>query len=468
MCSGGTFMLGRVFINMEKKWNAIMAVFCILLTACTNSDNTDTNQIIAETSETESVNSEISNSQTAHDVESESSAHKVYPANGSVKKLLSEFAVESRHLSESGRDNAAKFIVNKLQSSGWNVTQKKFPVYRYKNIFSEPYNISENGEPVGTGNNIIAELPNFDRNKPTLILSAHYDTTKDNVGIIDNGSGTAFLLSSGEWLSDFDRDFNLRLIFFDVEESRMYGSKYYLEQLTDEERSKIIADINFDVIGGNHLSVGTVNGFENALSIYLERLAKVESDLSDKGSSSDSDPFMHWQIPAVTYIDLSLPVDPCENSSYIDHVSDESFETLASQLADIINGFDIDEFTAMKNSQIKTDYNGKNIDNIYKAMANISIKGFKTDKLYTAVYENGISSCFCCDYASEDGRSFTIQSLSEVGNEDFSPLTGIPSFEDCINQATNGELLVDKYVQYSIIGNLSNDELMDVWSQMRQ
>ena len=461
-------MLERVFINMKKKWNAIMAVFCILLTACTNSDNTDTNQIIAETSETESVNSEISNSQTAHDVESESSAHKVYPANGSVKKLLSEFAVESRHLSESGRDNAAKFIVNKLQSSGWNVTQEKFPVYRYKDIFSEPYNISENGDPVGTGNNIIADLPNFDRNKPTLILSAHYDTTKDNVGIIDNGSGTAFLLSSGEWLSDFDRDFNIRLIFFDVEESRMYGSKYYLEQLTDEERSKIIADINFDVIGGNHLSVGTVNGFENALSIYLERLAKVESDLSDKGSSSDSDPFMHWQIPAVTYIDLSLPIDPCENSSYIDHVSDESFETLASQLADIINGFDIDEFTAMKHSQIKTDYNGKNIDNIYKAMANISIKGFRTAKLYTAVYENGISSCFCCDYASEDGRSFTIRSLSEVGNEDFSPLTGIPSFEDCINQATNGELLVDKYVQYSIIGNLSNDELMDVWSQMRQ
>lgn len=453
---------------MEKKWNAIMAVFCILLTACTNSDNTDTNQIIAETSETESVNSEISNSQTAHDVESESSAHKVYPANGSVKKLLSEFAVESRHLSESGRDNAAKFIVNKLQSRGWNVTQEEFPVYRYKDIFSEPYNISENGDSVGTGNNIIAELPNFDRNKPTLILSAHYDTTKDNVGIIDNGSGTAFLLSSGEWLSDFDRDFNLRLVFFDVEESRMYGSKYYLEQLSDEERSKIIADINFDVIGGNHLSVGTVNGFENALSIYLERLAKVESDLSDKGSSSDSDPFMHWQIPAVTYIDLSLPIDPCENSSYIDHVSDESFETLASQLADIINGFDIDEFTAMKHSQIKTDYNGKNIDNIYKAMANISIKGFRTAKLYTAVYENGISSCFCCDYASEDGRSFTIRSLSEVGNEDFSPLTGIPSFEDCINQATNGELLVDKYVQYSIIGNLSNDELMDVWSQMRQ
>ena len=198
-----------------------------------------------------------------------------------------------------------------------------------------------------------------------------------------------------------ERQIRRRIRMSENNSIRMYGSKYYLEQLSDEERSKIIADINFDVIGGNHLSVGTVNGFENALSIYLERLAKVESDLSDKGSSSDSDPFMHWQIPAVTYIDLSLPIDPCENSSYIDHVSDESFETLASQLANIINGFDIDEFIAMKNSQIKTDYNGKNIDNIYKAMANISIKGFRTAKLYTAVYENGISSCFCCDYASE-------------------------------------------------------------------
>lgn len=57
-----------------------MAVFCILLTACTNSDNTDTNQIIAETIKTESVNSEIPSNQTAHDIESESSAHKVYAA----------------------------------------------------------------------------------------------------------------------------------------------------------------------------------------------------------------------------------------------------------------------------------------------------------------------------------------------------------------------------------------------------
>ena len=100
-------------------------------------------------------------------------------------------------------------------------------------------------------------------------------------------------------------------------------------------------------------------------------------------------------------------------------------------------------------------------------MASLSVKAFRLTKSYTVVYENGISSCYCCDYISEDGRSFSIQSLSEVGNEDFAPLNGIPYFEDCIDEASDEELLVDKYIQYKIVGELSDNELMDVWSQVR-
>lgn len=247
----------------------------------------------------------------------------------------------------------------------------------------------------------------------------------------------------------------------------MYGSKYYLENLSLEEHSGIIADINFDMLGGNHLSIGTVNGFESALSIYLEQLTGYEYELSDKGSSSDSDPFMYWQIPAVTFIDSDLPADPCEDVSYLDYVSDESFDSLALQLADIINGFDIAEFAAAKSSQIVTEYNEKDPGERYRKMASLSVKAFRLTKSYTVVYENGISSCYCCDYISEDGRSFSIQSLSEVGNEDFAPLNGIPYFEDCIDEASDEELLVDKYIQYKIVGELSDNELMDVWSQMR-
>ena len=139
----------------------------------------------------------------------------------------------------------------------------------------------------------------------------------------------------------------------------------------------------------------------------------------------------------------------------------------ALQLADIINGFDIAEFAAAKSSQIVTEYNEKDPGERYRKMASLSVKAFRLTKSYTVVYENGISSCYCCDYISEDGRSFSIQSLSEVGNEDFAPLNGIPYFEDCIDEASDEELLVDKYIQYKIVGELSDNELMDVWSQMR-
>ena len=452
---------------MKKLLNAVTISFCILLTACTHSDNTAANPAVTEMSETHGNSAEVISSQAVQTTESDLQHSKVNAECGEVKRLLSDFAVESRRVGEAGRDNATKFISDKLKSDGWYVTQQEFPVFRYKDVFSEPYNIGENGEPVGTGINIIAELPDFDSSKPTLILSAHYDTTKENIGIIDNGSGTAFLLSAGKWISKFNGEYNLRLIFFDVEESRMYGSKYYLENLSLEEHSGIIADINFDMLGGNHLSIGTVNGFESALSIYLEQLTGYEYELSDKGSSSDSDPFMYWQIPALTFIDSDLPADPCEDVSYLDYVSDESFDSLALQLADIINGFDIAEFCCKKQS----DCNGISMKKIReKDIVKWQVCRSKRSDLQSRIlsfYENGISSCYCCDYISEDGRSFSIQSLSEVGNEDIAPLNGIPYFEDCIDEASDEELLVDKYIQYKIVGELSDNELMDVWSQMR-
>ena len=129
-------------------------------------------------SETHGNSAEVISSQAVQTTESDLQHSKVNAECREVKRLLSDFAVELRRVGEAGRDNATKFISDKLKSDGWYVTQQEFPVFRYKDVFSEPYNIGENGEPVGTGINIIAELPDFDSSKPTLILSAHYDTTK--------------------------------------------------------------------------------------------------------------------------------------------------------------------------------------------------------------------------------------------------------------------------------------------------
>ena len=94
-----------------------------------------------------------------------------------VVNHLSEFAVEPRRLNEAGAKRAADSMSDKLENYGWIVSKEEFPVYRYTDVISEPYNLGGDSEIMGTGVNVIADMPRYDENKRTLILSAHYDTT---------------------------------------------------------------------------------------------------------------------------------------------------------------------------------------------------------------------------------------------------------------------------------------------------
>ncbi len=390
-----------------------------------------------------------------------------------VVKLLSKFACEPRRLGEDGERNAAKFIINKLTVCGWQAREEKFPVYRYKDVISEPYTLKTDGaEFMGNGINVVAELPNYDNEKGTIILSAHYDTTKDNIGIIDNGSGTTFLLTAAEMLSKAELDFNIRLVFFDMEEYSMYGSKYYLANMTDKQRGSIIANINFDMLGGNpeSLKIATSNGLESALEIYLNDICGNKYDLSAKGMHSDSNGFMHWQIPAVTFIDESLPLDLIESEEHINFLSNKAFNNILSDLTLIINNFDVKEFEKIKYIGIETEYNDKSVNafsDVYRKMTSLNISDFKLNRCYSKVYYNGISAYLCCEYICGDGRKFVVKTISEIKEDDsFNALDGIPTFEDCKAAAGNGEILVDEMLNYKIIGELSDDELKAIWNYL--
>ncbi len=389
--------------------------------------------------------------------------------------LLSEFAVEPRRLNEVGAERARDFITDRLSAYGWSVFEKEFPVYQYKDIISEPYSLrGDNSERRGNGVNIVAELPNYDEEKSTIILSAHYDTAKDNIGIIDNGSGTVLLLSAAELLSNVELNFNLRLVFFDMEEYSMYGSKYYLENMTEEERNSIVANINFDMIGGSSdsLAISTSNGIESALSIYFNELLNNKYNLSAKGMCSDSNAFMHWQIPAVTFIDESLPLEPVENKEHIDLLSDNAFNDILSDIVLIINSFDEKKFEELKNGSIETEHNDvhnfSSLTGIYDKMTLLNVPGFELNRCYSRLYDNGISSCLCCEYLSNDGRMFIIETLSEITTDTkVNVLSGIPSFEDCKAAASGDTILIDKMLNYKIKGDLSDEELRIIWAYLR-
>ena len=88
---------------MKKLLNAVTIIFCIFLTACTHSDNTAANPAVTEMSETHGNSAEVISSQAVQTTESDLQHSKVNAECGEVKRLLSDFAVETRRVGEAGR-----------------------------------------------------------------------------------------------------------------------------------------------------------------------------------------------------------------------------------------------------------------------------------------------------------------------------------------------------------------------------
>ena len=198
------------------------------------------------------------------------------------------------------------------------------------------------------------------------------------------------------------------------------------------------------MVGGSSdsLTISTSNGFDSALSIYLNGILNDKYSLSAKGMYSDSNPFMYHQIPAITFIDESLPLVPVEEKENIDFLSDEAFNAVLSDIVLIINNFDQEEFRETKSANIETEYDDfkvfSSMTAMYEKLTTVSVPDFKLNRVFTRMYDNGISSCFCCEYTDDDGRVFVIETLSEIiYNEKKKVLNGIPTFEDCKAAAKN-------------------------------
>ncbi|MCU9810199.1 M28 family metallopeptidase [Paraclostridium sp. AKS46] len=136
-----------------------------------------------------------------------------------------------------------------------------------------------------------------------MYLTAHYDTTKDTIGVIDNATGVAALLEIGRILKDYELPFNIEIIFFSAEEYGMYGSKFFVSKLTDEEKSKTIGVINLDMIGekgAGEITVYTSSKYNNLMSITMKDYFKEKFKFLNT-INSDQYSFYMGEIPAVTF-----------------------------------------------------------------------------------------------------------------------------------------------------------------------
>jgi Zn-dependent M28 family amino/carboxypeptidase len=100
-----------------------------------------------------------------------------------------------------------------------------------------------------TTNNVIADSPFGDASR-TVVVSAHNDSVGAGPGINDDGSGTSMDLELAKNLGKAGKfpTNHVRFLWVGAEEEGLLGSNYYVSQLTDAQKLKIIAMLDFDMV----------------------------------------------------------------------------------------------------------------------------------------------------------------------------------------------------------------------------
>ena len=156
-------------------------------------------------------------------------------------------------------------------------------------------------EYTGTSQNVVLDMPG--EVDEYIVFTAHYDSTPLSQGAYDNMSGSIGLLGIAEHFAKNPHRYGLRFVLCGSEERGLLGSKAYCTA-HEEELSKIVLNINLDMIGcimGKFIACATA---EEKLVNYIEYFAAEmghEIKVSQDVYSSDSTPFADRGIPAISF-----------------------------------------------------------------------------------------------------------------------------------------------------------------------
>ena len=147
--------------------------------------------------------------------------------------------------------------------------------------------------------NVLAEKKGTEDN--VVVIGAHFDTVPGTQGANDNASGTAAILALAELVSQKSLPFTVQFVSFGAEELGLFGSRAYVDALSEDERDRIIAMLNFDTVGaGTGLMV---LGDSQLTDIAIERAGPngIELGVSQglSGATSDHASFAAVGIPVL-------------------------------------------------------------------------------------------------------------------------------------------------------------------------
>ena len=159
------------------------------------------------------------------------------PSPGSALPALTEAAVEeARRLLQPSNDQRVDALSEALERRGLPYAVEAFP------------GIDAEDDPRPEGRNVVVTLG---AGTPEVIVGAHIDASRlpgDELsdGMVDDGAGVTVLLHMADALRDVRLDRRVRIVFFDMEEIGLVGSRAFVKSLDPAE---VAAMINVDVVG---------------------------------------------------------------------------------------------------------------------------------------------------------------------------------------------------------------------------
>ena len=256
---------------------------------------------------------------------------EMQPSEQNIEQIIDEITSEPHPINSDAIQNVKEYIIQYWGDLGYDEIECQKFEYNDENnenairrssqadVFLAP--TAENATIDGTGENIIVTKKSSTDMTKNLIISAHYDSAEDSVGANDNGSGVAAVLELARILKDTEMPYNVKFILFSGEEKYMLGSRWYVGNLSEDERKQIIGVINIDTIAekSDLGYMAMIEGNKRPDDIEyddegLKKLAELnKNSMSDLFTSSDrfyltmatnSDhyPFALVDIPAVSIV----------------------------------------------------------------------------------------------------------------------------------------------------------------------
>ena len=321
----------------------IMILLCFLLIACTPKESRENkvhSNVLLEsnTKECKDQNENDENIVNREKIKRKDIEKVISPDN--LEKNLKK--ITSTHRKRGTKENylAGDYIFSKMKENGYNVYFQDFNAYDIKISDSFKAVSKENIMPAAKnvifkGRNIIAKRKDFKENTPMLIISTHYDTTKDNIGAVDNGAAVCALIEASRILEKAKLNYEPVFVFFDSEEYRCFGSRYFIYNLSSEERENIYGNFNVDMIGNSKArKIMIVDGSEDefykkALKIFPDK----DIEKTDLGQSDDSS-FYYNHIKNARYTTADFKSKEF-NKDWLGIESDTSSIDLYSLLEDV-------------------------------------------------------------------------------------------------------------------------------------